>query len=251
MRIDIFKPQFIFGKGKRDNMEDCILPYPGSASGNDVFFVVCDGMGGHAKGEIASKLACETLGNYFLNIASDKISESTFFDAFSKLQLAFDEYTSIHASAKGMGTTVVMAVMHDRGIAVAHVGDSRLYHVRNGGIVWQTIDHSLVNQWVKQGLISKSDAVKHPKSNVITRAIQGKKVAEVSPEVNFIMDVLPDDYFLLCTDGITEGINDSQLCDILGSDSTDETKLGLIEQLCEANSRDNYSAYLLKVKEIR
>ncbi|MBE0662712.1 MAG: serine/threonine-protein phosphatase [Bacteroidales bacterium] len=250
MKIDLFKPQFIFGKGKRDNMEDCIFPYPGLASENDGFFIVCDGMGGHAKGEVASKLACETLGNYFSNHISEMISETTFLDAFNKLQSVFDEYTSNNASAKGMGTTVVMAVLHHNGIAVAHVGDSRFYHFRNGKIIWQTLDHSLVNQWVKQGLISKADAIKHPKSNVITRAIQGKKVAKVSPEVNFIYYVVPGDYFLLCTDGITEGISESQLCDILGSDNDNETKIGLIEQLCEANSRDNYSAYLLKVKEI-
>lgn len=251
MRIELFKPQFIFSKGKRDNMEDCIFPHPGSASVNKGFFIVCDGMGGHAKGEVASKLACETLGTYFSNISSEEISETTFLDAFNNLQSVFDEYTSNNVSTKGMGTTVVIAVLHNNGIVVSHVGDSRFYHFRNGKIIWQTIDHSLVNQWVKQGLISKADAVKHPKSNVITRAIQGKKVAEVSPEVNFINDVVPGDYFLLCTDGITEGISESQLCDILGSGNDDETKLGLIEQLCEANSRDNYSAYLLKVKAIQ
>lgn len=251
MRIDLFKPLFIFSKGKRDNMEDCIFPYPGSASGNERLFIVCDGMGGHAKGEVASKLACETLGNNFSNHLSVLITEAMIIDAFNNLQLVFDEYTSNNAGAKGMGTTVVMAVFHGSGIAVAHIGDSRFYHIRNGDILWQTTDHSLVNEWVKQGLISKGNAINHPKSNVITRAIQGKNVREVSPEVNFISDVVPNDYLLLCTDGITGGISDEQLCEILGSEHDEATKNGLIEQLCEANSRDNYSAYLLKVKEIR
>ena len=250
MKIELFKPLFIFSKGKRDNMEDCIFPYPGSANENERLYLVCDGMGGHAKGEVASKLACEALGNYFSNQTSEIITESLILGAFDKLQLVFDQYISNNSGAKGMGTTVVLAVFHSGGIAVAHIGDSRFYHYRNGRILWQTLDHSLVNEWAKQGLISKDTAINHPKSNVITRAIQGKSVREVCPDIQFITDVRANDYLLLCTDGISGGISDEELSEILGSDQDDETKLGLIKQLCEANSRDNFSAYLLRVKEI-
>ncbi len=159
-------------------------------------------------------------------------------------------FVADNPETKGMGTTVVLAILNQKGVAVLHCGDSRLYHFRNSEIIWKTTDHTLVNEWLKQGLVTKNEAERHPKSNVITRAIQGKHVHNVQPDFHFISDLRTDDYLLLCSDGIYSGVTDDQLTEILASNEADEAKLNHIKSLCEGNSRDNYSAYLIKIGDI-
>jgi serine/threonine protein phosphatase PrpC len=250
MKIELYKPLSIFGQGARDNMQDCIYPPHGTAKETDSFFIVCDGMGGHAKGETASNLACVSLAEYFTNYPVAGISEQYFLDAFTYVQSVFDNYLQEHKEAGGMGTTLVMLYLANGAAAVIHCGDSRCYHFRDSDLIWKTSDHKLVNEWVKQGLITEQEAVNHPKSNIITRAIQGKNIPGVKPDIFFINQPRQGDYFLLCTDGLYESINDVQLGEILSSKGADEEKINLIGELCEGNSRDNYSAFLLKIKNV-
>lgn len=250
MKIELFTPGTIFCQGKRENMEDYILPVEGTANENDTLFIVCDGMGGHTKGEAASKLASETFAGYLIPRLTEDITARLLTDAFDHVQNTFDLFVADNPETKGMGTTVVLAILNREGVAVLHCGDSRLYHFRNSEIIWKTTDHTLVNEWLKQGLVTKNEAEHHPKSNVITRAIQGKHVHNVQPDVHFISDIRTDDYLLLCSDGIYSGVSDDQLTEILASNEADEAKLNHIKSLCEGNSRDNYSAYLVKVRDI-
>lgn len=250
MQIELFTPGTVFCQGRRENMEDYIFPVQGEAKEKDTLFIVCDGMGGHAKGETASKLACETFADYLLPHLSEDITERLLTDAFDHVQNTFDQYISGNPETKGMGTTVVLAILNNKGVAVLHCGDSRLYHFRKSELKWKTTDHTLVNEWLKQGLVTKNEAERHPKSNVITRAIQGKNVHNVHPDLHFISDFLAGDYLFLCTDGIYSGVTDEQLTEILSSNEADEAKLNYIKSLCEGNSRDNYSAYLLKIRDI-
>lgn len=250
MKIEIFTPGTIFCQGRRENMEDYLFPVQGEASENDELFIVCDGMGGHAKGEVASKLACETFAGYLKPHLSEEITERLLSDAFDHVQTTFDQFISGNPESKGMGTTVVFAILNSNGVAVLHCGDSRLYHFRKSELIWKTTDHTLVNEWLRQGLVTKNEAEHHPKSNVITRAIQGRNVHDVKPDLHFISDLRSDDYLLLCSDGIYSGVTDDQLNEILASGEADEAKLNHIKSLCEGNSRDNYSAYLIKVRDI-
>ncbi|MHC1776026.1 MAG: PP2C family serine/threonine-protein phosphatase [Lentimicrobium sp.] len=250
MIIEIFTPGTIFCKGRRENMEDYIFPVQGAASENDTLFIVCDGMGGHARGEVASRLACETFAGYLTPHLSDEITERLLTDALDSVQNTFDQFISGNPETKGMGTTVVLAILHQNGVAILHCGDSRLCHFRESELIWKTTDHTLVNEWLRQGLVTKNEAEHHPKSNVITRAIQGKNVHDIQPDLHFISDLRADDYLLLCSDGIYSGVTDDQLTEILASNETDAAKLNHIKSLCEGNSRDNYSAYLIKVRNI-
>jgi len=250
MKIELCKPLSVFARGRRENMEDCIFPVHGSALETDTLFLVCDGMGGHAKGEVASRLACDGFTEFIAQHPDAIISEGFFLDAFNHVQNLFDLFIESHAETGGMGTTLVMLYLYSGGAVIVHCGDSRFYHFRGHKLGWKTRDHNLVNEWVRQGLISEEEAAGHPRSNVITRAIQGNKASGVKPDIHFISEPETGDYFFLCTDGLYESINDGQLGEILSADISDEEKINIINELCEGNSRDNYSAYLIKIKNI-
>jgi protein phosphatase len=251
MKIGITKPLSIFAIGRRENMEDCIFPAHGNANESDSIFIVCDGMGGHTKGETASRLACDGFAGFFANHPVTGISTQYFLDAFEHVQGLFDAYTDNHKETRGMGTTLVMVYFENDRAAVVHCGDSRFYHFRDHGLIWRTRDHKLVEEWVSKGLLSEQEAVKHPMSNRITRAIQGYNVLKAEPDIHFIHDIRPRDFFFLCTDGIYESLSDDQLGEIMAAGSSNEEKMKIIQELCEGNSKDNYSAYLLNISYIR
>lgn len=251
MKIELYQPLSIFGQGRRDNMEDCIYPAHNLAKETDTLFIVCDGMGGHARGETASKLACEGFAGYIVNHPAASVSEQYFLDAFDHVQGLFDSFINEHAETRGMGTTLAMLYLANDAVAVIHCGDSRFYHFSGHDLSWKTGDHKLVNEWLKQGLISEQDAATSSKSNIITRAIQGHNMMKTQPDIHFIDHIKPGDYFLLCTDGLYESISDGQLGEILSAGSSDEEKLQIMQELCQGNSKDNYSAYLIKIRTIK
>jgi protein phosphatase len=106
-----------------------------------------------------------------------------------------------------------------------------------------------VEEWVEKGYITAQQALHHPKSNVITRAIQGTMISYTKPDVHFLNDLMPGDYLFLCTDGVYESIEDEQLVEILASLEPDEEKMESIYKTCYRKSKDNFSAYLLRIKE--
>lgn len=227
-------------------MEDSIFPGPGTATDADRLFIVCDGMGGHAKGEIASKLACDNFSK-MLMAKPEMLDESALLQAFSETQDLVDQYTTNHPEAEGMGTTIVLAAFTGNGLFVLHCGDSRLVHIRESEILFKTTDHSMVYDWVKQGRLTEQEADRHPMSNIITRAIQGRKVQDVQPDIRFISDLRAGDYIFMCSDGVIESVSTGRLVEILQSGDNDETKMETLRHTCEAHSKDNYSAYLLRI----
>lgn len=250
MKIEIYQPHSIFAQGKRDNMEDYILPAQGKATENDQWFVVCDGMGGHSRGEVASQLACESFHEYFSQNPFKLPGNRYLHRAFNHVLKMFDDYFLKEEAAIGMGTTVVLAFFHDRGIYVLHCGDSRLYYFRGVREMWRTLDHNWAYENYRNGKISLEECRQYPKSNMITRAIMGSSVKKDTPDIHLLEDLKAGDYIFLCTDGITDGISDVQLSEIISSDSSDDEKISIIMSLCEGNSRDNYSAFLIRIKQV-
>jgi len=146
-----------------------------------------------------------------------------------------------------MGTTATFLQMTKEGMVIAHAGDSRVYHIRKGSIVFCTYDHSLKNELLKQG---RREEAKYAKDNIITRAIQGNSVKQIQLDVSTIKDIQAGDYFLLCSDGVWGAIPDKDLRGILNQAISDEEKMETIRRACELSSNDNYSAYLIRVKEV-
>lgn len=251
MIINLAEVGTIFQVGKRENMEDYIFPLHNTASVNDRLFIVCDGMGGHTKGEVASKLACESFADYIFSSFQNTNTDKLLLDSFDHVQSVFEKYINENPDSNGMGTTLVLLFIHDKGITIMHCGDSRFYHFRNGKIEWMTSDHSLVNEWVQKGLITKEQAYGHPRANVITRAIQGTLSNKVKPDLHSIEDITENDYLLLCTDGLTNSLTDKELENIISIANSTNKKLEVITTVCESKSKDNYSAYLIKMGKIQ
>jgi len=194
---------------RRETNEDDFLLEPGRG-----VYAVADGMGGHAAGEIASRLAIETLQEVLQrnDTAAERMSVE---DAAEWLRGAVVEANRricdsirLHEERRGMGTTVVALVHSGEDAVVGHVGDSRLYVLRGGELVRMTSDHSWVNEQVKLGLMDDDTAQRHPMRNIVTRALGSRP--DVLVDLTS-MQVRPGDVFLLCSDGLNTMLADEQI----------------------------------------
>ena len=249
MAITIHPPLGFTFQGQRENNEDSIYPPAGEATAQHRFFIVCDGVGGAQKGELASHIAVTGFADYFTKHPSSVYSETVIKAAFAHVLEQFDAMLQQQHLLRGMATTLTFVGVGEKDVTAAHIGDSRIYQIRQGAIVFKSEDHSKVNYLLKTGLITEQQAKNHPERNVITRAIQGSH-KETDIEINQLTDVQPGDYFFQCTDGVLENLTDEALCQILDSEQNDAKKLQLILNLCEGNTRDNYSGYLVQIAEV-
>lgn len=264
MKFSLYQPLAIHELGQRANQEDNIYPQLGRATASDRLFLVCDGMGGHERGEVASSIVCQAIPQYFqqAGISPDKgLSDDDLRNAIEYAFLQLDR--ADNGAMKKMGTTLTLLYMHRCGVTCAHIGDSRIYHIRpisspkigeagrglNEGILFQSRDHSLVYDLYQSGEIAYDEMRTSPQKNIITRAMQPGEDNRVRADIVHITNVQPGDYFYLCTDGMLEEMENDELVDILSSNQTDEAKR---KQLIEAtkNNHDNHSAYLIHVKEV-
>lgn len=249
MRISIRNPLALNETGQRENNEDSVFPGKNQATADDRLFLVCDGVGGIEKGEIASSLVCKALAASIPGNVPSPVTEQFFFDAFYHAQEYIDHYITEHPDAHGMATTLTMLSLNESGASIMWCGDSRVYQVRKGKIIFRTSDHSYVGELVRNGVITEDEAAVHPQKNVITRAMQGQTAKPVKPEIVHLTDIKAGDQFFLCSDGITESLSNSALETIL-SDNEAETAIEKIDDLCRANSRDNYSCYLISIESV-
>lgn len=238
--------------GGRSNQEDSIYPAKGEANESARLFLVCDGMGGHENGEVASGLVCSTFAANLANIDHEEFTVDMFNYALNAAYDALDREDPNPESMRKMGTTLTFMHLNDHEVVVAHMGDSRVYHVRpseRNPILYQSSDHSLVNELVRAEIITPEEALTHPRRNVITRAMQPRLETRHNADVRTFSDVMAGDYFFLCSDGITETITNDILVDILRRDVSDAEKIEAIRALCAELSRDNFSAYLVPIAE--
>ena len=250
MRINIYPPLAIHELGRRANQEDALWPLPDNVTTDDRLFIVCDGMGGHEKGEVASQTVSQSLGRWFQEHAS---SVEAFTNEQLKEALAY-AYEQLDkqddGSLKKMGTTLTLIYLHSNGITAAHIGDSRIYHIRpTEGLKYMSRDHSLVFDLYQAGEITYEEMHTSPQKNIITRAMQPGEENRVRPDIIQITDIRPGDYYYLCSDGMLEQMSDTELATLLSSKISDEEKR---QQLIRAtaNNSDNHTAWLIHVKEV-
>ena len=250
MKLIISLPLALNEIGRRKNNEDNIYPEKGKASAKDNLFLVCDGIGGAEKGEVASKLACEGFAGYFEKHPVEFTDGAYINRTLNFVQSNIDHYLNEHPEHTGMGTTMTLLNLHKKGATIAWCGDSRVYHIRNGEILFKTEDHSLVNELIKAGALTPEEAETSEQKNIITRAIQGNQIKKVKADVVTISDIKAGDSFFLCTDGILESISDEMLVNIFKTHPSDTERISVIEQRCREFSSDNYSAYLITVQSV-
>jgi protein phosphatase len=207
-------------------------------------YIVADGMGGHKAGAYASQYVTDKL--------VENARKSKGWDVVSFLenvlkQLNYDllQKGSAEEDYTGMGTTTVAASEKDGTLYVANVGDSRLYHIRNGEMKQVTIDHSYVQELIAAGVIDKEEGRNHPNKNMITRAVGAPQSLIVD---HFIQPLEQDDYILLCSDGLHGMLEDEEIREIIVTENTtlEEKTDTLIARAKQKGGRDNISVVLIK-----
>jgi PPM family protein phosphatase len=220
-------------------------------------FLVADGMGGHAAGEIASRIAVDSISEFILHTKEDdgtwphaydehfKRSTNRLMAAVRLANTRVLEAMRKDARLRGMGTTVVACLADGETMSVAHVGDSRAYMIRNNQLQRITNDHSWVFEQVQAGMLTEAEAEKHPLRNVITRALGG--ALQVSPDASEI-EVKEGDVFLLCSDGLTGMVPEDEILKLVTQSNGDLEKAcqKLIEEANERGGLDNVTAILVK-----
>ncbi len=232
---------------KRPSNEDAF----GFSVENGVY-VVCDGMGGAAAGEIASSLAVDEMLRLFSCRVPDHAGHT--FTLAGEAVCAANE--AIYSRSKrnyrlsGMGTTLVGMVVEESHVWVLNVGDSRCYRLRNRRLQMLTHDHSLVEEQVSLGRMTRAEALRSPLRNVITRALGTQH--SVTPDI-FEMEAEPGDLFLLCSDGLTRELSDAQIESVLASQLTrgetlDEICAHLVHDAKKAGGQDNITCLLVRAE---
>jgi protein phosphatase len=221
------------------------------------FFLVADGMGGHGNGEVASSLTIEAASGFLRQSEatdSHELSDSdTEISTSRTLQSAIEagHERVVRAVAEdealtGMGTTVVGLMLGSESVSVAHVGDSRVYLLRNAGLHLVTEDHTWVNEQVRAGYLSQDQARSHPLKSVVTRAIGGEHHVDVDVQE---IEVEPGDLFLLCSDGLTTMLSDEEIRTHLATDKALEDRCAaLVEHANARGGVDNITVILLDIE---
>jgi PPM family protein phosphatase len=207
-------------------------------------FAVADGMGGAQAGEVASEMAInEFVEERDAGTSAEQQLEQIALAANRKI-FEMAQSDSRHA---GMGTTLTAAMVDGQHVAVGHVGDSRLYLYRDGAIERMTRDHSLVEEFVRQGKLTPEQAEKHPQRSVITRALGPEHSVEVD---TFRIPARAGDVFLLCSDGLSGMVSDADMASILGEGrELGATAASLVDAANANGGRDNITAVLFKVED--
>jgi len=241
---------------KRKGNEDALFLNPGQK-----LYVVADGMGGHAAGEVASRVAVDAINEFVTLTGGNEeitwpfgLDDSISYEG-NRLKTAIRhanrrvlEATRESAEYEGMATTVAAVLVDGSTANIAHVGDSRIYLWSGGAISQLTSDHSWVNEQIQSGVISPEQARNHPLRNVVTRALGGRSDLLVDIQSRR-MD--PGEVLLLCSDGLTTMIGDEEIARILGEAGGDVARAAtaLVQEANDRGGEDNITVVLLKFEE--
>ncbi|HEX4007901.1 MAG TPA: Stp1/IreP family PP2C-type Ser/Thr phosphatase [Acidobacteriaceae bacterium] len=225
---------------------------------DDGLFVVCDGMGGGAAGEVASSLAVEAFMAGMRNTKVGSVSAiddvtSVLYGAIVEANGQVLQRSRVSAEFHGMGTTLVAMWLRRARIEglvrlavwLAHVGDSRCYRLRDGGIEQMTADHSLVEQQVRMGQMTAEEAERSNMRHVITRAVGVD--SQIEPEIA-VVDALAGDLFLLCSDGLTREVTDARIAELIRNEErVEDACRALIAEARSNGGNDNITSVLVRV----
>jgi len=241
----------------RRNNEDSFLANPELK-----IFAVADGMGGHSSGEIASRVAIDSLRESITRASQEKTTsfteESTavlsssvnlLVSSFRLANQRIYQAAQENKDYKGMGTTLVAAYLSSSSPIVAHVGDSRLYHLQEQTIRQVTEDHSWVWEQYKQGLIAKEAIPLSPHKNVVTRAMGIQATVDVDVQE---LEVLPGDFLLLCSDGLSDLVRDEEMLELVRQNGDDlkRTCKNLIHLANSRGGKDNITVILIQINQV-
>jgi protein phosphatase len=219
----------------RTNNEDSVFPTSSGRSDETTVLMVADGMGGHAAGEIASRLAIAAAGRE----ASEPIERVT------SANQAIIEHARTDPGLAGMGTTLTLTEFRPEGeFRFAHVGDSRAYLLHGGDLNQLTVDHTVMAEYLRSGSISPEEVATHPQRSMLTRALGLLPEVEVDA---FDVPVAPGDRLLLCSDGVSSMLSEEEIRRQLAKPSAEEAAWGLVDEANRAGGHDNITAVVIDV----
>ncbi|MEG1027099.1 MAG: Stp1/IreP family PP2C-type Ser/Thr phosphatase [Oscillospiraceae bacterium] len=211
------------------------------------FVIVCDGMGGENAGNVASAMACDIVSKNIIEkekqILNGENIDQIIVDAISKANVLIYKKAIEEATYKGMGTTLVLALIVNSIAYIAHIGDSRVYHYKNGNLNQITKDHSRVQELLEQGKINKEEMAVHPEKNVITRAVG----VYLTVDIDYItLQIENGSKILLCTDGLTNMLDDAEIEKCLKKSSAQAICEKLIELANKNGGIDNITIAIME-----
>jgi len=214
---------------------------------DEVLAIVADGMGGHASGEVASKMAVEIIQEVYSKERADQNVLDALKSAFEVANFSILQKSLEQDELNGMGTTATALVINDDQTFVGHMGDSRAYVFRDSSATQLTRDHSMVNRLVEEGVLSKEEASRHPQRNVIYKALGVNRDADL--ELIGPLPVHPNDFFLLCSDGLTNLVTDEEMFKIIKKEKPQKACEKLVQLANKRGGDDNITVQILKVKK--
>jgi protein phosphatase len=220
----------------RDQNEDSIFPTASGESNDEVLVVVADGMGGHVAGEVASRIAVNAAASNDLGVA-DRVAAGN---------RAIREEVARDPALEGMGTTMTLLQIDGQSATIGHVGDSRAYLLRDGQLRQLTEDHTVAAEYVAQGQLSAKEAASHPQRHMLVRTLGLTRFVNVD-EVE--IDIEPGDRILLCSDGLTEMVDDDRISKTLSAGTPDEVVWELVEMANNAGGVDNTTVAVVEALE--
>lgn len=231
------------GKAREMNQDSYYVSQP---SENVGLYIVADGMGGYNGGEIASRLAIMSAKNYietnFSKIEHDKEEiKKLIKNAIEYANMVVYEKSKENEELEGMGTTIEVVLAYNNRVYIGHIGDSRIYRIRKNFIRKLTVDDSYVQKLVKDGTITKEEAVHHPKKNMLTKALGCTSFVE--PEVT-VKGFLKDDIVIITSDGLTNMVSDEEIFKIVTTDITKASE-ELIRKANDAGGLDNITVVII------
>lgn len=242
MKVGTFTQQ-----GQRAYQEDYLYANPETG-----LFMVCDGVGGAAKGDEASKLVVKTIREMVEEKGIRPTGKALVHQLTTAAQTALKDRVIANPGEEGMGTTLTMAYFHEQEVTLAHIGDSRIYYIKGGQKkYWQSKDHSLVQELYDSGILkSEADMETHPMRNRITRALQGQPEPKaVKADVLTIEHLEAGDVIMLCSDGVLEPYTGTGVVSILADQNlSPEEKLEQIKSDCQKQSNDNNTCILITLE---
>jgi protein phosphatase len=234
-------------ENNEDKYEFFIAEDEPTLASRGLVFLVCDGMGGHAAGQIASELACKTFIDVYLHHPSTEPTVAMVSGVQAANRFVVDVGRAV-PSRKGMGTTLSGLILIQDVAYAVQVGDSRIYRLRNGESLMLTHDHTWVEEAIRAGMIRPEEAETHPYKHVLTRAIGTE--GDVRPDVE-AFDLKAGDIFMLCSDGLVNHVDDDVIGEILRSKAPADAVWTLVGQALLGGGSDNTTVMIVRIDELQ
>ncbi len=228
------------GKARKINEDNF-----GSISGAfGILLIICDGMGGYKGGEIASQTAVKSIENHFEKLNGNYDPPQEIYNAFNSANNSIIQNANNDSTLSDMGSTVVLVLLKDGLVHYANLGDSRIYRIRQGKILQLTKDNSLVQQMIDSNIITENEAKTHPKKHVITKALGID--TDLEPEMYQPFKLQENDIIILCSDGLTEHVEEVEILNIAGNNSVSDAAIKLVDLANERGGSDNITIQVAK-----